>query len=194
MTETAHQATSVPVQHAGPHSTGTVGLPTSVEVRIDDGQVLVRGPALTPGYVNDDEANRTSFVNGWFATGDEGRVDDRGYLSITGRIKEFINRGGEKIAPSAVEAALLSDPDVTDAAAFGVPDATYGERVEAAVSLKQSASLTGAKLRSYAAERLSKAEVPDRILVLDRLPHTAKGTPDRRALVALATADRRENR
>jgi acyl-CoA synthetase (AMP-forming)/AMP-acid ligase II len=194
MTETAHQAASVPLREAAATEANSVGVPTSVEVRIDDGQVLVRGPGLTPGYVANDAANRESFVDGWFATGDLGRLDKGGELTITGRIKELINRGGEKVAPSTVEAALLGDSGVLDAVAFGVPDRTYGERVEAAVSLKPGSSLTQDELRRYAAQHLSEAEVPDRVLVLGRLPHTAKGTPDRKALVALATDQRPEGR
>ncbi|MGH9277411.1 MAG: AMP-binding protein [Acidimicrobiales bacterium] len=187
MTETAHQATSVPVGEARRGRRGSVGVPTSVEVRIRDGEVLVRGDALTAGYLNDDDADRSAFADGWFATGDLGRVDDDGYLWLTGRIKELINRGGEKIAPGAVEAALLANAAVVDAAAFGVPDPTYGERVEAAVAVTPGTQITEAELRSEVADRLSAAEVPDRILLLEQLPHTAKGAPDRRALIALAT-------
>ncbi len=199
MTETAHQATSTLVRDDHPRIPVSVGVPTSVDVRIqatdgteaadgNEGEILVRGDALTDGYLNDDQATKDAFVNGWFATGDLGRVGAYGDLYLTGRIKDLINRGGEKIAPSAVEAALLSHPEVLDAAAFGVPDETYGERVEAAVTRTHGSRLTQSRLRKYAADRLSSTELPDRILLLDRMPHTSKGAPDRRALIASATA------
>jgi acyl-CoA synthetase (AMP-forming)/AMP-acid ligase II len=200
MTETAHQAASTAVRDGQVDTALSVGVPTSVEMRIAgrngaeagvgvDGEVWVRGPALTAGYLNDDEANKESFVDGWFRTGDVGHLDADGYLYLTGRIKELIDRGGEKVAPAAVEAVLLSNPAVLDAAVFGVPDDTYGERVEAAVTLKPGQHVTEPELRDDAKTRLSAAEVPDRILLLDQLPHTVKGAPDRRALVAAAMRD-----
>lgn len=118
---------------------GTVGLGQGVEVRIlsltsdeqvEEGEVCIRGPNVTPGYINNEKANKESFTqDGFFRTGDRGKLDEDGYLILTGRIKELINKGGEKISPLEVDAALLSLDGVGEAVAFGVPDEKYGEKV-----------------------------------------------------------------
>src|SRR5207253_6679248 len=100
-----------------------------------------RGPNVTHGYHNNPEANASSFTNGWFRTGDRGVLDGDGYLTLIGRIKELINRGGEKISPLEVDAALLAHPAVAEVATFGVPDQKYGEEVHAAVVLKVSVTV-----------------------------------------------------
>ncbi|MQA67498.1 MAG: AMP-binding protein, partial [Alphaproteobacteria bacterium] len=123
---------------------GTVGLPAGTEVAIVDpdnrplppgerGEVVVRCAEVFSGYENDPAANAESFVDGWFRTGDEGVFDDDGYLTLTGRIKDIINRGGEKITPSEVDAALMAHPDVATAVTFPVPHTTLGQEVAAAV-------------------------------------------------------------
>jgi acyl-CoA synthetase (AMP-forming)/AMP-acid ligase II len=185
MTETAHQATSNPLPVKGPHKVGSVGLGSGVEVRIASGEVCVRGAAVTSGYLNAPAANAASFVDGWFRTGDLGELDADGYLFLKGRLKEIINRGGEKISPSAIDDALLSNPKVEDALTFGVPDAKYGEEVAAAIVLKPGQSATAQELTQYSLDRLSAFEIPKRFYFVSDLPRTAKGSGDRQKLAAM---------
>ncbi len=193
MTETAHQATSNPLPGDGRVKDATVGLPTGgLRVRIVppdgrpmaagiEGEVQVSGPALMKGYLGmaDDEAE---FSQGWFRTGDIGSLDGDGYLSIRGRIKNLINRGGEKISPSAVDAVLLSQPDVASAGTFGVSDARFGESVEAAVVLEAGHHVTEQDLIEFCVATLNRFEVPTAVHILEELPLTAKGDVDRRRL------------
>src|SRR5439155_3099866 len=136
----------------GARKPGCVGRGTNVDVAIMDeagslqpagtsGEVVIRGPNVTRGYHNNPEANASSFTNGWFRTGDRGVLDSDGYLTLIGRIKELINRGGEKISPLEVDAVLLSHPAVAEVATFAARDAKYGEEVHAAVVLKGSATV-----------------------------------------------------
>jgi acyl-CoA synthetase (AMP-forming)/AMP-acid ligase II len=196
MTETAHQAASNPLPLHGANKTHSVGLPTGVEVRItgsrganaragEVGEICVRGPALTGGYLNNPEANAEAFVDGWFRTGDLGSLDEDGYLVLKGRLKELINRGGEKISPGDVDAALLSSPKVFEAASFGEPDEIYGEVVQAAVILRPGVSATEDELRDHCRAALVAYEVPERIHILSHFPRTAKGSIDRKALAGL---------
>jgi acyl-CoA synthetase (AMP-forming)/AMP-acid ligase II len=198
MTETAHQAASNPLPGDGPCKDASVGLPSGLQVRImtasgnpatagQTGEVCVRGPAVTHGYLNDPQATAAAFNGGWFRTGDLGHLDCDGYLLLTGRTKDMINRGGEKIAPHTVEAALLSQPAVQDALAFAVPDAKYGEEVNAAVILQPGQHTTQADLQQHCQAQLSAFEIPKKIYILDRFPRTAKGDGDRRALAAALT-------
>ena len=170
-----------------------MGLPTGVEIRIvaDNGrdvanggvgEILVRGAAVTRGYLNNPQANSASFVDGWFRTGDLGNVDADGYVYVRGRIKEIINRGGEKISPGEIETVLLSNPKVLDAESFGESDAIYGENVQAAVILRPGMEATEDELRDYCRTRLSVFEVPERIHIVSNFPRTEKGSTDRRAL------------
>jgi acyl-CoA synthetase (AMP-forming)/AMP-acid ligase II len=195
MTETCHQLSSNPLPINGSNKTSSVGLPTGVEIRIvadngkdvvddDVGEIWVRGATVTPGYLNNPEANSASFVDGWYRSGDLGRKDADGYIFLSGRIKEMINRGGEKIAPSDIEAALLSNPKILEAAAFGEADAMYGENVQAAVILRPGMQATEDELKDYARARLSAFEVPERIHIATNFPRTAKGSTDRHALAA----------
>lgn len=195
MTETSHQVSSTPLSGEDADKASSVGLPVGVELRIagDDGsevatggvgEVWVRGATVTAGYWNNPESNASSFLDGWFRTGDLGRRDADGYLFLKGRIKEMINRGGEKISPSDVDAALLSHPKVLEAASFGGHDAIYGEDVQAAVILRPGVEATEAELRDYCRSQLSAFEVPDRIYIVSDLPRTPKGTVNRRALAA----------
>ncbi len=195
MTETSHQLSSNPLPADGVIRVSSVGLPTGVELRIVDqngsdvgsgsfGEIWVRGATVTPGYLNNPEANSASFVDGWFRTGDLGTVDEDGYVFVKGRLKEMINRGGEKIFPSDIDAALLSNPKVLEAASFGEADATYGENVQAAVILRKGMQATESELRDYSRTWLSAFEVPERIHIVAEFPRTAKGSTDRNALAA----------
>jgi aryl carrier-like protein len=151
------------------------------------GQVVVRGPNVMrqregPGDADD----RSAFVDGWFCTGDLGHVDADGYLFLTGRLKELINRGGEKVSPGEVEGALLTHRSVRQAAAFGIPDSILGEDVCAAVVLVEGSHTTASELRSFAAQLLSASKVPQRIVVLKELPMSALGKVLRRRLAEMA--------
>ena len=146
------------------------------------GEVVVRGASVISGYENNPEANATAFVEGWFRTGDQGMLDDAGYLALTGRLKELINRGGEKISPLEIDAALLSHPAVAEAVAYGVPDAKYGEEVHAAVVLRSDA--TEQELRGHCAGRLADFKVPKVIRVVKELPKGPTGKVQRRFMAA----------
>jgi acyl-CoA synthetase (AMP-forming)/AMP-acid ligase II len=193
MTETSHQVSSNPLPTHGSNKTSSVGLPTGVEIRIaaNDGkeaatgrvgEIWVRGATVTTGYLSNLVANSASFVDGWFRSGDLGSRDAAGYLFVTGRLKEIINRGGEKISPGDVDAILLSNAKVLEAASFGESDVIYGENVNAAVILRPGMEATEGELRDYCRTKLSAFEVPQRIYIVASFPRTAKGSTDRRAL------------
>jgi oxalate---CoA ligase len=193
MTEAAHQVASNPLPPLK-HKPGTVGPGAAVEVATVDeagrrlgpnipGEVVIRGSNVMRGYRNNPEANAAAFIDGWFRTGDTGVLDDDGYLALIGRIKELINRGGEKISPAEIDAALLGHPAVAEAAAFGVPDAKYGEEVAAVVVLKGDADVAG--LQAYCRKRLADFKVPKTIYIATALPKTATGKVQRRELAAL---------
>jgi acyl-CoA synthetase (AMP-forming)/AMP-acid ligase II len=150
-------------------------LPTGAQ-----GEVVIRGRNVTRGYHSNPDANRTAFTNGWFRTGDRGVLDGEGYLTLIGRIKELINRGGEKISPLEVDAALLTHPAVAEAAAFGWPDAKYGEEVHAVVVLKSDA--TPAHIQAHCGARLADFKVPKVIHVVKELPKGPTGKVQRRFL------------
>jgi acyl-CoA synthetase (AMP-forming)/AMP-acid ligase II len=135
---------------------------------------------VTPGYLANPEANAASFFDGWFRTGDQGILDARGYLRLVGRIKELINRGGEKISPAEVEDVLLAHPAVADAVAFGIPDEKYGEQVAAAVAL--AGAVTERELLDHCRERLAAFKVPTVVHVLDAIPRTPTGKLQRRRI------------
>jgi acyl-CoA synthetase (AMP-forming)/AMP-acid ligase II len=193
MTETTHQATSQPLPQRGPVKHGSVGQPTGVRVRIVDpdgrtcstgaeGEVWVHGPTVARGYLANPADTAHNFVDGWFRTGDLGAMDEDGYLFLTGRIKNIINRGGEKISPEHVEAVLAECRGVTEAAVFAIPDATYGEGVGAAVVVAEGDSLGSEQILQECRGKLSAFEIPERLEVVATLPHTAKGALDRRAV------------
>src|SRR5215475_8885364 len=175
MTEAAHQIASNPLPPL-PHKAGSVGLGNEISI-IDEagrhlpannkGEVVIRGPNVMRAYRDNPEANAAAFVNGWFRTGDVGVLDSDRYLSLVGRIKELINRGGEKIAPPEIEAVLLHHPAVAEAAVFGVPDAKYGEEVAAAVVLRADSDIE--KLRQFCRERLADFKVPKVIEIMPAL-------------------------
>jgi acyl-CoA synthetase (AMP-forming)/AMP-acid ligase II len=193
MTETAHQATSQPLPQRGPVKHGSVGRPTGVRVRIvaadgrtcstgTAGEVWVHGPTVARGYLANPADTTHNFVDGWFRTGDLGALDEDGHLFLTGRIKNIINRGGEKISPEHVEAILAECRGVTEAAVFAIPDATYGEGVGAAVVVAEGERVAAEEILQDSRNRLAPFEVPERLRVVAALPHTAKGALDRRAV------------
>ncbi len=183
MTEASHQMTSNPLPPA-PHKAGSVGIGIGVEAAImgDDGallaqgqigEIVVRGPNVVDGYENNPEANAAAFAHGWFRTGDQGYLDTDGYLCLTGRLKELINRGGEKISPLEIDDVLLRHPAVAEALTFAVPHKTLGEEVQAAVVLKGEASER--ELREHCAITLAEFKVPRQIHILEALPRGATG-------------------
>jgi acyl-CoA synthetase (AMP-forming)/AMP-acid ligase II len=193
MTETSHQLASTPLPVNGANKVSSVGLATGVEIRIVDqsgrdvpsdgvGEIWVRGATVTPGYLNNAQANSASFVDGWYRSGDLGSKDGDGYIFIRGRLKEMINRGGEKISPLDIDAVLLSHSRVLEAASFGEADKIYGESVHAAVILRPGMQATESELQDHCRTRLSAFEVPQRIHIMANFPRTAKGSTDRHAL------------
>ncbi|KAL7414668.1 putative peroxisomal-coenzyme A synthetase [Mrakia frigida] len=192
MTEASHQMTSNPLPSDGEHGPGSVGKGQGVEISIrgedgkalktgEKGEVCIRGPNVTKGYVNNPKANKENFFQeGWFRTGDQGVLDDRGYLALTGRLKELINRGGEKISPLEIDSALLSLDGVGEAVCFGVPDDKYGEVVWAAVVPKTGSKLSTTQIQKDLASRLSKFKIPERLFVVESIPKTATGKIQRR--------------
>jgi acyl-CoA synthetase (AMP-forming)/AMP-acid ligase II len=151
------------------------------------GEIVVRGPNIVDGYENNPEANAAAFTHGWFRTGDEGLMDGDGYLTITGRLSERINRGGEKISPLEIDHVLLRHPAVGEALAFGVPHPTLGEDIHAAVVLRGPASER--ELRSHCATLVADFKVPARIHFMESLPYVGTGKLRRNVMAkALALA------
>ena len=194
MTEASHQMSSSPLP-PGNRLPGTVGIATGVEVAVmldehtgglarpdERGEVVIKGENVMWGYHNNDAANRDAFVNGWFRTGDQGFLDENGYLTLTGRLKELINRGGEKISPLEVDATLLEHPSIAEAVCFAAPDVKYGECVQAAVVLSDDAAEDD--IRDFCRDRLAEFKVPDIIYFADQLPRTATGKIQRRHVAA----------
>ncbi len=146
------------------------------------GEVVIQGPNVVSGYENNPEANAKSFTNGWFRTGDQGYLDEDGYLMLTGRIKELINRGGEKIAPREIDEVLLAHPAVAEAVAFGVPHPTWGEEVAAAVVLRTPEK--EAAILAHCKERLADFKCPKKLYIVEKIPRTATGKIQRGAVAA----------
>ena len=187
MTEASHQMASNPLPPKA-RKFGTVGTATGIQIGImtgtgellpagGKGEVVIRGPSVIQAYENNPEADAKSFVRGWFRTGDEGVLDDGGYLRLTGRIKELINRGGEKIAPREIDEALLTHPAVSEAVCFGVPHPTWGEEVAAAVVLREPS--TEAELIAYCRDRLADFKCPKKLYIVKSIPRTATGKVQR---------------
>ena len=185
MTEAAHQIASNPLPPAV-RKPGSVGFAAGPDVTVMNesgailapgtpGEIVIRGANVTPGYANNPQANSQAFTRGWFRTGDQGRMDEGGYLYITGRLKEIINRGGEKVSPREVDEALLEHPDVAQAVAFAVPHDSLGEDIAAAVVLKDNARVTGPALRQGLFGRLADFKIPNKILVVDEIPKGPTG-------------------
>ena len=136
---------------------------------------MIRGENVTLAYENNPVANEECFVNGWFRTGDQGVIDEDGYLTITGRLKEIINRGGEKISPREIDDILMDHPAVQQVVTFAMPHKSLGEEVAAAVVLNEGESADEAAIRSFASERLAAFKVPRKILILDEIPKGPTG-------------------
>ncbi len=191
MTEAGYITRSTP----GARKKGSVGRTMGAEISIQDesggslppesvGEIALRGAGVMGGYLDNPEANRLAFRNGWFRTGDLGYLDAEGFLYITGRLKGMINRGGEKILPAEVDEAVLRHPAVAEAAAFAIPHRTLGEDVAAAVVLREGASASEWELRRFAALSLAAFKVPRRIVFVDHIPRASTGKPKRTALAA----------
>ncbi len=185
MTEASHQMASNPLPPL-PQKANSVGIAAGPDIAIMDeegnllsigeiGEVVIQGKNVTRGYENNQEANESSFTNGWFRTGDQGRFDNDGYLFLTGRLKEIINRGGEKVAPKEVDEILLKHPAIAQAVAFAVPHATMGENVAAAVVLKENAEATENEIREFASQRLADFKVPNQVVIVDEIPKGPTG-------------------
>ena len=185
MTEAAHQmaANPLPPRERKP---GTVGIAAGPEVAIMDtagqllppgrvGEVVIRGENVTRGYENNPKANAEAFTDGWFRTGDQGVMDADGYLTITGRLKEIINRGGEKVSPREVDDVLMDHPAIAQVVTFAIPHDKLGEEVGAAVVLREGATLTEKALREFAAQRLADFKVPRKVLFMAEIPKGATG-------------------
>jgi len=189
MTEAAHQMASNPLPPRA-RKAGTVGRAAGPEIAVLDaagrplpaqirGEVAIKGPNVTSGYVRNPAANNAAFIDGWLRTGDEGIFDEDGYLTILGRLKEVINRGGEKISPLEVDEVLMSHPAVAQAVAFGVPDAILGEEVAAAVVLIDDMDVSERQIREYVSARLAYFKVPRRVLFMSSIPAGPTGKPQR---------------
>ena len=192
MTEAAHQMASNPLPPEA-RKGGSVGRGTDVAIAILDkegnelptgstGEVSIKGPNVFAGYEGNAEANAESFSRGWFRTGDQGHLDSEGYLTLSGRIKELINRGGEKISPREIDEVLATHPAVAEAVCFGIPDRVYGEDVAAAVVLKSDA--TEKELIAHCRSSLSDFKCPKKIYIMDAIPRTATGKIQRRNVAA----------
>jgi acyl-CoA synthetase (AMP-forming)/AMP-acid ligase II len=193
MSEAAHQIASNPLP-PGERRGGSVGLETGAEIAVVDddwrqlepesqGEVVIRGPSVIKGYRDNPQANAEAFRDGWFRTGDSGRLSADGYLTLEGRIKELINRGGEKISPHEVEEALLAHPAVSESVVYGVSDDTYGERVAAAIVAVDEADLDD--LEDHCTARLADFKVPTEIRVVSEIPKGPTGKIQRRLMPEL---------
>ena len=185
MTEAAHQMASSPLP-PGKRIPGSVGIAAGPEIGIMDiagellatgevGEIVIRGENVTLGYENNDKANAEGFTNGWFRTGDQGTMTVDGYVTLTGRLKEIINRGGEKISPREVDEVLMDHPAVAQVVTFGMPHDKLGEEVAAAVVLREGKTATDREIREFAATKLADFKVPRKILIMDEIPKGATG-------------------
>ncbi|MDT9000386.1 acyl--CoA ligase [Paucibacter sp. APW11] len=185
MTEATHQMASNPFPPRT-RKPGTVGLAAGPEVAIMDtngallaagetGEIVIRGANVTAGYESNPSANAEAFSHGWFRTGDQGQMDAEGYISITGRLKEIINRGGEKISPREVDEVLMDHPAVAQVVCFGMPHAKLGEEVAAVVVLRDGQQASERELQDFVAQRLADFKVPKKLLFMDEIPKGATG-------------------
>jgi acyl-CoA synthetase (AMP-forming)/AMP-acid ligase II len=189
MTEAAHQMASNPLP-PGIRKERSVGPAAGPEIAIMDeagrllpaertGEIVIRGDNVTRAYVGNPEANDAAFTSGWFRTGDQGYLDEDGYLFITGRLKEIINRGGEKVSPREIDEALMAHPEIDVAVGFAIPHPTLGEDVAAAVVLAAGSQLTARAVRDFAFDRLIDFKVPSRVLIVDDIPKGPTGKVQR---------------
>lgn len=185
MTEASHQMCSNPLPPMV-RKPGAVGLAAGPDVAImndkgnllmpgDVGEIVIRGDNVTKGYENNPKANADAFIKGWFRTGDQGVIDKDGYVTLTGRLKEIINRGGEKISPVEVDEVLMDHPAVMQVVTFAVPHDKLGEEVGAAVVLREGMTVTDQEIRAFAAIRLADFKVPRKIVILAEIPKGATG-------------------
>ncbi len=185
MTEATHQMASNPLPPR-PRKPGSVGLAAGPSVEImgvagellapgETGEIVIRGANVATGYENNPKANAEGFRNGWFRTGDQGVKDGDGYITITGRLKEIINRGGEKVSPREVDEILMDHPAVAQVVCFGMPHPKLGEEVAAVVVLKPGAATTDRELQAFVAARAADYKVPKKILFMDEIPKGATG-------------------
>jgi acyl-CoA synthetase (AMP-forming)/AMP-acid ligase II/acyl carrier protein len=192
MTEAAHQMASNPLP-PDPRKPGSVGRAAGPEVAImsetgtllppgTTGEVVIRGANVTPGYENNPVANTAAFTGGWFRTGDQGYVDSDGYLFLTGRLKEIINRGGEKVAPREVDEVLLTHPSVAQAVTFAMPHPTLGEDVAAVVVLRPGHQETAVRIRHFLFGRLADFKIPSQIVIVNDIPKGPTGKLQRLGL------------
>ena len=192
MTEATHQMTSNPLPPKQ-QKAGFVGLPAGPEVCImnengdvlkqgEEGEVCIKGENVTLGYDNNEEANKTSFTNGWFRTGDQGYFDKEGYLKISGRLKEIINKGGEKISPLEVDNVLMDHPFIDQAVCFGYDDKMLGENIASAIIIKSGETCSENDVLEYAQEKLAKFKIPKKIFFVEEIPKGATGKLQRNVL------------
>ncbi|KEY72128.1 hypothetical protein S7711_00140 [Stachybotrys chartarum IBT 7711] len=198
MTEASHQMTSNPLPPAKAIP-GSVGIPQGVELKILDDQgdevpqgqeaeICIKGENVTKGYINNPSANASSYTkNGFFRTGDQGKLDKDGYLYITGRIKELINKGGEKISPIELDNVLMTNPKVSEAVSFAVPDDMYGQDIGVAIVLKNGQKADATEIKAWMAEKLVKFKVPKKIYFTEVMPKTATGKIQRRIVAETMT-------
>lgn len=189
MTEAAHQMASNPLPPRE-RKPGSVGIAAGPEIAVMNesgallpvnsiGEIVIRGTNVTAGYRNNDAANEAAFADGWFRTGDQGLLDDEGYLRLTGRLKEIINRGGEKISPREVDEVILEHPAVEQIVTFAIPHDKLGEDVAAAIVLEEGADVDEREIRRFAAERLADFKVPKKVIFLEEIPKGATGKMQR---------------
>lgn len=195
MTEAAHQMTSNPLP-PGKRQPGSVGIGQGVEIKILDqegnevtqgkeAEICIRGENITAGYINNPEANKSSFTKGgYFRTGDQGKKDPDGYVIITGRIKELINKAGEKISPIELDNVVAQNSKVSEAVSFAIPDEMYGQEVGIAVVLKDGAQMTGDELKQWMTSRVAKFKLPKKVYFTKVMPKTATGKVQRRMVAA----------
>jgi acyl-CoA synthetase (AMP-forming)/AMP-acid ligase II len=194
MTEATHQMCSNPLPPSV-RKPGTVGVAAGPEVAImsaegqlmsrgDTGEIVIRGANVTAGYESNPKANAEAFSEGWFRTGDQGVMDADGYVSITGRLKEIINRGGEKVSPREVDEILMDHPAVAQVVCFGMPHPKLGEEVAAAVVLREGQQVGERELQSFVSARAAEYKVPKKILFMDEIPKGATGKLQRIGLAA----------
>ncbi len=194
MTEASHQMASNPLPPRA-RFPGSVGIAAGPQISIMDeagsllppgelGEIVIRGRNVTAGYENNPDANASAFTHGWFRTGDQGYLDHEGYLRLTGRLKEIINRGGEKVSPLEVDNVLMDHPDIAQVLTFAMPHPKLGEEVAAAVVLREGAAENEHSIRDFASERLAAYKVPRRIVFLAEIPKGATGKLMRIGLAA----------
>ena len=192
MTEATHQMTSNPLPPKK-QKPGFVGIPAGPEVCIMDekdkilnqgetGEICIKGDNVTLGYDNNPEANKNSFTNGWFRTGDQGYFDENGYLKISGRLKEIINKGGEKISPLEVDNVLMDHPLIEQAVCFGYEDKMLGEDIAAAIIVKEGKNCSETDVKTYVQEKLAKFKIPKKIFFVNEIPKGATGKLQRNVL------------